>query len=739
MHRIVVFLTFLLVFCNGKDLRSEDHGSIRGKVTESKTGSPLAFVNVVIKGTSLGGATNEDGVYEVKSVPAGSHTLVVTHVGYERQDIAGVVVRPDETTVQDFSLVDASVQLGDITVYGASLWGERITEAPAAISVLTPKDIKLRSASGQLPTLLEHEPGIDMVQSGINDFNVNTRGFNKSLNRRLLVLLDGRDLAVAFLGSQEWNGLSIPIEDLGKLELIRGPGSALYGANAFNGVINIHTPSPREIAGGKVTVAGGELNTVRTDARYASVSGPWSYKVNAGHWQSDTWSVSRTTSFEYSGLSPLNSEVVELDRSKVSSTYGSARLDYDYKDGSTSTAEGGITEVENEVLVTGIGRVQVPKAIKPWGRINYTSDHWYVQLWGAGRNSLKPQVSLSTGLPLNEQSFIGQVDVQYRFSTLEDRLAVILGGAHRYQTVDTKGTLMLAAHSDNMSGLYSQIEYRLLSDLKTVLAGRLDRSTLNTTQFSPKVALVWSPLPAHSFRISFNEAFQSPNYSELFLNVKHPTQPLVYFGNDKLNVEKITGYEVGYKGIVGEELFVTVDGYYNKLKDFITDLTPGVNPNYPPTVDGRIVWSYGNAGEVTESGFEIGVNYFLTEALQLSGNYADFNYKVTRFNGTDVLVPNAPTFKMNGGLTYRTDDYSVGLAVKYVPSFEWKAGIYRTDPNGNGKILAYTLVDLTASYKVFPSLEAALNVTNLLDRVHYQILGGSLIRRRAIFSVSTYF
>lgn len=739
MHRIVVFLTFLLVFCNGKDLRSEDHGSIRGKVTESKTGSPLAFVNVVIKGTSLGGATNEDGVYEVKSVPAGSHTLVVTHVGYERQDIAGVVVRPDETTVQDFSLVDASVQLGDITVYGASLWGERITEAPAAISVLTPKDIKLRSASGQLPTLLEHEPGIDMVQSGINDFNVNTRGFNKSLNRRLLVLLDGRDLAVAFLGSQEWNGLSIPIEDLGKLELIRGPGSALYGANAFNGVINIHTPSPREIAGGKVTVAGGELNTVRTDARYASVSGPWSYKVNAGHWQSDTWSVSRTTSFEYSGLSPLNSEVVELDRSKVSSTYGSARLDYDYKDGSTSTAEGGITEVENEVLVTGIGRVQVPKAIKPWGRINYTSDHWYVQLWGAGRNSLKPQVSLSTGLPLNEQSFIGQVDVQYRFSTLDDRLAVILGGAHRYQTVDTKGTLMLAAHSDNMSGLYSQIEYRLLSDLKTVLAGRLDRSTLNTTQFSPKVALVWSPLPAHSFRISFNEAFQSPNYSELFLNVKHPTQPLVYFGNDKLNVEKITGYEVGYKGIVGEELFVTVDGYYNKLKDFITDLTPGVNPNYPPTVDGRIVWSYGNAGEVTESGFEIGVNYFLTEALQLSGNYADFNYKVTRFNGTDVLVPNAPTFKMNGGLTYRTDDYSVGLAVKYVPSFEWKAGIYRTDPNGNGKILAYTLVDLTASCKVFPSLEAALNVTNLLDRVHYQILGGSLIRRRAIFSVSTYF
>jgi iron complex outermembrane receptor protein len=750
---LVSLITLVVVFqCIAG---TQDHGTIHGRIIEKKTESPLPYVNVALKGTSLGAATDNDGQYEIKSIPPGTYTLIVTHVGYESRETNGISIVSGSDVTLDFALVDASVQLGDITVYGASLRGERITEAPAAISVLTMRDIKSRSVSGQLPTLLEHEPGVDMVQSGVNDFNVNTRGFNKSLNRRLLVLLDGRDLAVAFLGSQEWNGLSIPIEDLGKLELIRGPGSALYGANAFNGVINILTPSPREISGGKVTIAGGELNTLRTDARYARVSGPWSYKINVGRWQSDTWSVSRkadfTTSppkvtFEYSGLNTfLNGEAIDLDRSKVASTYGSGRLDYEYGQGGTSTFEGGMTQVENEVLVTGIGRVQVPKAIKPWGRISHSTEHWNVQVWGSGRNSIRPQVSLSTGLPLEEQSFIGQVDVQYRELALDDRLALTIGVSHRLQSVDTKGTLTLDAHSDNMSGLYSQMEYKFVDEVKAIVAGRVDRSTLHATQFSPKIAFVWSPLPAHSFRVSYNRAFQSPNYSELFLYVKHPRLLVAYFGNEDLSVEKIAGYEFGYKGILGDALFVTLDAYHNQLTDFITDLTPGVNPKYPGqmVLPGenvrRTIWSYGNAGDVEESGFEVALNYYVTDALRFNANYAQFGFRVTKLNGLDALVPNAPRYKLNGGVTYSKEAVTAGLSVKYVPSFEWKAGIYRTDPNGYGKILAYTLLDAQVSYKISHSLEASLNVTNLLDRSTYQILGGSLIGRRTIVSLTTFF
>ena len=87
------------------------------------------------------------------------------------------------------------------------------------------------------------------------------------------MLQDGRDLAIAFLGSQEWNGMTQPLEELGKVEMVRGPGSALYGANAFSGVINITTPEAREVLGNKFTIAGGELESFRADGRHASLFG----------------------------------------------------------------------------------------------------------------------------------------------------------------------------------------------------------------------------------------------------------------------------------------------------------------------------------------------------------------------------------------------------------------------------------------------------------------------------------
>ena len=270
-------------------------GIIRGKVVDQKTGAALPFVNVVVKGTTTGAATKENGEYEIKSVAPGNYTLIVRLVGYETQQ-TGVEVTAGGVAVHDAKLIDTSVLVGDVTVYGASKRAERITEAPAAISSIQPVDIRLNASHGQLPRLLETEPGVDIVQNGIQDFNVNTRGFNSSLNRRLLVLLDGRDLAIAFLGSQEWNGLPIPLDDVGRLELVRGPGSALYGPNAFNGVVNVTGLAPKDIQGTKVAYSAGELSLSRLDVRHAGTfgNGQWTYRANVGRVQSGTWSKSRT-------------------------------------------------------------------------------------------------------------------------------------------------------------------------------------------------------------------------------------------------------------------------------------------------------------------------------------------------------------------------------------------------------------------------------------------------------------
>lgn len=738
-------------------------GAIRGVVRDGETGERIPYANVRIKDTPLGAASLVTGEYVLGSVTPGTYAVVVSVVGYETAETE-VQVRSGETARRDFNLRPTAIMIGEVTVYGASLRKERITDAPAAVSVIDAREIARNAGHGQLPKLLETQPGIDIVQSGLFDFNVNTRGFNSSLNRRVLVLIDGRDMATAFLGATEWNGITLPLEEMGKIELVRGPGSALYGANAYKGVINITSLPPRTAPGTRVLVGIGELSTYRADVRHAGIVGSWSYRVNLGGYSGKTLARSRKNfAWDYPALENprrrFHNEEVDLIPDPVRSMYGSLRVDYEYETGGTSTIEVGTAQVENEVMVTGIGRVQVRKAQRPWARIGYTSYGFNAMLWTAGRINIKPELSLSTGLDLSQDAQVTHGEVQYHFTALENKLHVVAGASHRLIDIDAKGTLMLGVRNDNMSGLFAQAEYKYSSTLKAVVATRWDRSTLHSDQFSPKAGVVWTPLENHTVRATMNRAFQAPNYSELFLHVKHPFLAVAYYGNlvkdppglvgfvggvqpgtaKDLTVEKIIGYELGYKGVFGQALYLTVDAFYTQLYDFVTDLAPGVNPRFP--AEGlyaagepfarRAIWSYINAGKVNEAGLEIGANYYLSPELLLSANGSYLWHEVVEQHQNDFLLPNSPKYRLAGGVTYNhPDGHTVGADVRHVPGFPWAAGIYR------GDIPAYTILNIAGTYRYLPNLSFNLNISNALDARHIQIFGGSLIGRRVVLTTS---
>src|SRR5579862_1215050 len=710
-------------------------GKVQGTVKDEK-GEPIIGAIVSLVSTNHGAVTDSNGFYQMIGVLMGAYTVKADAVDFETSVKPDIIVNADERVIVDFVLAAQSTSviedLPTKTIYGQR-GDERVTHTTATISTLQPEQIKLLGGSTQAPKLLQGLPGVDLVQNGIFDFNINVRGFNSSLNRRLLVLLDGRDLAIAFLGAQEWNGLSVPVEDLGKVELVRGPESALYGANAFNGVINILTPSPNDILGTKLTLGGGDLSSFRTDLREAWASGAWSYKVNVGRLQGDSWAVSRTSlPLEYSALSPFfNKEVWPLSTSPISSTYGSARADYNFEGGATSTIEAGATDVRNETIVTGIGRVQVPDALKPWAQASYSSESFYAQVYGAARNSQTPQISLSTGLPLDEHSFISQAEAQYRHQVFDERFFLIAGASIRYQTINTNGTLMMGPHDDNSEAAYSQLEYQATSTVKLIGAARWDKSTLHASQFSPKAAVVWKFAPDHSLRFSVNQAFESPALNNLFLHVTQD-QPahLAFIGNPSLDVEKITGYEIGYQGVYANSVFLTLDGYYNTLKNFISDLDPGVNPRYPGfgtyVLPGdsvaRTIYSYTNGGSVNEFGFEAGVNYYVTDEWIIDANYARFDTSGVVEPAYDSLFANTPQNKINGGITYKSrQNYTLNLSVRYVPEYRWKSGIFR------GEIYSYTTLNFAGQYQATKMIGLGLNVDNLFDNVHYEIVGGSLL------------
>jgi outer membrane receptor protein involved in Fe transport len=316
------------------------------------------------------------------------------------------------------------------------------------------------------------------------------------------------------------------------------------------------------------------------------------------------------------------------DRSPLENAYGSGRLDYYLNNGSVLSADGGAARVQNEVFVTGIGRVQVLNAIKPYARVALAADRYNLFAFWNSRTSLDPQVALSSGAPLEERSDIFHIEGQQNWNFQQERGRVVYGASYRNTRVNTSGTLMNLADDDRSDDYYSgygQLEYKVLPQLRVVGAARVDDGSLFETQFSPKGALVFTPSESHSFRFSVNSAFQTPNYSEFFLQAQagaptagpasieggietyytnvqaslppaalaeltlHSTLPwnfsgqtqVLALGNSALDVETVLGWELGYKGSLSNTLYFTVDLYRNRLENFVTDLLPGVNDAYP--------------------------------------------------------------------------------------------------------------------------------------------------------------
>ncbi len=839
---------FALAAIGVSSVAAQSTGTVRGTVTRSGDSAPLAGVQVTVRGVGVATVTNANGKYLLQRLPAGSQTLVFRWLGYAPTE--KTVNVSGESTV-DASLDPKPVNLADLTVSAVSREPERSVEAPAASTSIEPRVLQNVGATGQVPLALAQAPGVDLAQSGVNDFNINARGFNSSLNRRVLTLLDGRDLAIAFLGSQEWSSIPTSTEDLRGMELVRGPGSALYGANAFAGVINMTTLSPREAEGAKISLSGGQLNSFKVDGRAAKTfgEGRWGVRVGGGYGTSDTWSRSRTQvdsvgpggAYTFSMrneykeavkaadnfvVKAVGPEALPLagqtlapgtraplgDRDPLKTAYGTARLDRYFTSGAVVTVEGGASQSRNETLVTGIGRVQVRKGFKPYARVAFNSDHLNVFAYANRRTSkdTTAQYSLASGAQLIERATITHVESQGNTAFLHNG-KVIVGASFRQYNVNTDTTLMRAVDDnrhDKVYSVYSQVEYKFGPMFRLVGAARYDKGDLFEGQFSPKAALVFSPNQNHSFRATFNKAFQTPNYSEFFLRAAagapanfsaleaglrasplgpalagvpagtlfttSAAVPVSARGNPDLTVEKTNGYELGYKGSLTSRIYVTVDAYKNNIKDFVTDLLPGVNPQFAPWTapaqvpaqfrpalvgavkssliaagqttaaagltriengNTAIVVSYTNAGKVDQKGIDVGIGVQLNNEFRVDGSYSWFDFTVKSQQAGDQLLPNTPSKKGTATLSYEGshNGFDASLSGRFVASYAWAAGIFV------GKVPSSESFNANAGYQITSRYRVFAVGTNIFNQQRYQLYGGAVISRRVLAGLTASF
>src|SRR5262245_4148612 len=238
-------------------------GRLEGVVVR-EDGSGVGGVLVRIEELGRSELTDGAGNYAFGGIAPGIYTVLST-LGPHSLRQHGVVVSARTTTTLR-AVVDWPLSVFEsVVVNGTTRQPARLVEAPAAATVLGSDKLAPQALHGQLPRVLAGTPGVELVQSGLYDFNLNSRGFNSFYNRHILTRIDGRDpSAPTLLGYVDWAALSSPLDDIEQLEFVRGPGAALYGAGAFNGIVNVRTKSPRDSLGGKGRYTAGERGTQRS-------------------------------------------------------------------------------------------------------------------------------------------------------------------------------------------------------------------------------------------------------------------------------------------------------------------------------------------------------------------------------------------------------------------------------------------------------------------------------------------
>ena len=313
--------------------------TLEGEVLDGSNRSPLAFANVILEGTSIGSASDNEGRFRIENIEAGTYTIFASYMGYSTFKKEIIIPYKDNDKII-ILLEPETIQLDEYVVT-ASRRRERIEDAPAAISVISKKEIR-RESNTNLGDYLKGTKGIDFTQSGIDSYNMTARGFNSSFSSRLLTLTDGRMANVPSLRLTAYNVIPVSFDDVEQIEVVLGPSSALYGPNAHSGVLNIVTSSPLRSQGTKFNFQNGYLNQRNTSPlekytfRTAHKFNNFGIKLSAVALRGEDWR--HYNEDEYEGHSPAfigrnNLVHNRVEDGAISGEFGSPRMPVEWLDG----------------------------------------------------------------------------------------------------------------------------------------------------------------------------------------------------------------------------------------------------------------------------------------------------------------------------------------------------------------------------------------------------------------------
>ena len=513
----------------------------------------------------------------------------------------------------------------DQVVVSASRVEQEIVNAPAAIAVIPTEVIETQAASN-FGDLLRQAPGVNVTQLSSTHYSVTSRGSSSALATSQLVLVDGRSVYQDFFGFTSWDFLSVGLDDLQRIEVVNGPASAVWGANAMSGVVNLITKAPREALGttlnlrfgsfdrnvtGNPMDAGNQLMGSLTHAQ--ALNDRFAYRATVSFTHLDPLprpfgEIPNGTGTLYPPLEGVTSRMPKLD----------FRADWDSPDGQSGFRFSGGYGASQGILHSGIGPFTVqPGANMSYGRVQYMRGSMEIGAFfnrtSADFNSLLSRVP--TGELLDGTINTHTYDISLKDTRfLGERHLFSYGASARFVTLDF--TLAPLGDGRSEQGFYVNDEIFLSDRWRWIVGTRADRiSIFDKIVLSPRSTLIFKPTPTQSFRVSYNRAFRAPSLSNTFLDTTiaepavfdlrpvfrgffgalsipdsalpapvHYAIPIGVVGNPDLVQETLTAYEVGWSGALNDWMGASAAVYLNDMRDSIdfTDTAFWSGDNPPP-------------------------------------------------------------------------------------------------------------------------------------------------------------
>jgi iron complex outermembrane receptor protein len=630
--------------------------------------------------------------------------------------LAGLTTVGYQAAAQDRGFADMSLeQLMSEPVTSVSKKTTKLGDSATAITVITQEELH-RLGITSIPDALRLVPGMDVAQINSHEWAVSSRGFNSQFANKLLVLVDGRCVYDSGFGGVVWGVQDLMMEDIERIEVIRGPGGTLWGANAVDGVINIITKSAAETQGLLVSATGGTQDERSAATRYG------------GEFGAD---LSYRTYVKYSDqggfVTPSGTNAPDSARR----AQGGMRMDWSSADNDHLTLQGdyyGDDLTENVVLAS-----LIPPYSEDLNLVDHDSGGNALGRWThetVSGSSITVQSYFDyvhqeqAGASETEQTF--DFDAQQRFA-LGGRNDVLWGAGYRRVTGQFGDSAFAAWNPDHyVDQLYSaflQDDISIVPDrFRVTLGSKLEHNNYTGFEVQPSARLLWRATDNESVWAAVSRAVRTPSPTDLStqtnLAVLPPASPMPEVlisssGNPHLEAEELLAYELGYRAAVTHNLSLDVTTFFNRYERVIQPslLTTrfGFVPPYGP---GYLQFNtqFENSASGETYGVEVAARCNITDRWRVSAGYS---WLGTRLEQTSPYLSGSPQQQAQ-----LTSALSLPHCLEFNGAAFYVAGI--TPPYGLGstEIPSYIRMDLGLVWRPTKSLELGLWARNLLDDRH---------------------